>query len=106
MNKVEVCRASEIPSGGMRAFDVEGESVLIASVAGRFYAIGNVCTHAQSELAGGFLDENECTVACPLHNAVFSLESGEALEFPAEEPVPSYAVLVEGDRLYIEIPSR
>ncbi len=106
MKKINVCKASEIPAGSMQSFDVCGESVLIANVAGRFYAIGNICTHIHAELSEGHLDENECTVECALHNAVFSLESGDALESPAEEPVPTYAVVVEGNDLCIELPSK
>jgi nitrite reductase/ring-hydroxylating ferredoxin subunit len=106
MKKVHVCHASEVPPGGMQAFEADGEPILIANVAGRFYAIGNECTHAHAELSEGYLDENECTVECPLHNAVFSLESGDALESPAELPVPTYAVLLEGEDLYIELPSK
>lgn len=101
-----VCHASEIPSGGMRSFDIGGESILIANVGGRFFAIGNTCTHHEGELAEGFLDENECTVECPVHNAVFSLESGEALESPAELPVPTFPVSVEDDEIYIDLSSR
>ncbi len=106
MKKVHVCHTAEVPPGGMHAFEVEGEPILIANVAGRFYAIGNVCTHAHAELSEGYLDENECTVECPLHNAVFSLESGDALESPAEQPVPTYEVVIQGDELYIEFSSR
>ncbi|HER34492.1 MAG TPA: bifunctional 3-phenylpropionate/cinnamic acid dioxygenase ferredoxin subunit, partial [Halothiobacillaceae bacterium] len=42
-------------------------------------------------------------VECPLHSAVFSLQSGEALEAPAEDPVPSYPVIVEGNDIFIEV---
>ena len=106
MKRVHVCNANEVPSGGMQGFEVDGEPVLIANVAGRFYAIGNVCTHSQAELCDGYLDENECTVECPVHNAVFSLESGDALESPAEQPVPTYEIVQQGEDLYIDIPSR
>jgi 3-phenylpropionate/trans-cinnamate dioxygenase ferredoxin component len=100
-----VCKAGDVPIGGMRAFEVGGESILVANVGGTFHAVGNICTHHEAELAEGFLDENECTVECPLHNAVFSLESGEALESPAEVPIPTFPVTVEDDVIYIEFPS-
>jgi 3-phenylpropionate/trans-cinnamate dioxygenase ferredoxin subunit len=102
--RVRVCRASEIARGAMKSVEPKGVPVLVANVGGRYLAIGNVCSHARSRLSDGYLDENECTVECPLHNAVFSLETGEALEFPAEEPVPTYAVTVDGDDITIDLP--
>jgi 3-phenylpropionate/trans-cinnamate dioxygenase ferredoxin subunit len=102
--RVRVCQTSEVGVGAMKSVEVRGVPVLIANVGGRFLAIGDVCSHARSRLSDGFLDENECTVECPLHNAVFSLETGEALEFPADEPVPTYAVTVDGDEILIDLP--
>jgi hypothetical protein len=36
-------------------------------------------------------------VTCPCHGSRFSLETGAVVKGPAEEPVPAYAVTVEGD---------
>jgi 3-phenylpropionate/trans-cinnamate dioxygenase ferredoxin subunit len=102
--RVRVCAATEIGIGGMKSVEPRGIPILVANVGGRFLAVGDVCTHARSRLSDGFLDENECTVECPLHNAVFSLETGEALEFPAEEPLPTYPVTVVGDDIHIDLP--
>jgi len=102
--RVKVCQASEIAIGGMKSVEPRGVPILVANVGGRFLAISDVCSHARSRLSDGYLDENECTVECPLHNAVFSLETGEALEFPADEPVATYPVEVVGDDLHIDLP--
>jgi nitrite reductase/ring-hydroxylating ferredoxin subunit len=34
----------------------------------------------------------------------FSLETGEALEFPAEDPLPIYPVTLAGGELYVDLP--
>jgi nitrite reductase/ring-hydroxylating ferredoxin subunit len=102
--RVKVCQAAEIPAGAMKSVEPDGVPVLIANVAGRYYAVGDVCSHARSRLSDGTLHENECTVECPTHNAVFSLRTGEALEFPADEPIPSYGIELVGDDLYINLP--
>jgi len=102
--RVRVCQASEIAVGAMKSVEPNGIPILIANVGGRFLAIGNVCSHARSRLSDGTLDENECTVECPTHNAVFSLTTGEALEYPADEPVPTYAVTLVGDDIHIDLP--
>jgi 3-phenylpropionate/trans-cinnamate dioxygenase ferredoxin component len=102
--RVDICAADEIPAGAMRAVESGEHAVLIARVGDRLLAVSNVCTHARARLSDGRLDEHECTVECPLHNAVFSLETGEALEFPADEPIETYAVTVEGGRVFVDIP--
>ena len=50
MAKVMVGKASDVEEGKMAHLTVGGKEILIANVEGRFYAIGNVCTHAGAEL--------------------------------------------------------
>jgi nitrite reductase/ring-hydroxylating ferredoxin subunit len=102
--RVKVCRKSDVGLGAMKSVEPNGVPVLIANVGGKFLAVSDVCTHARSRLSDGHLDEGECTVECPLHNAVFSLETGEALEFPADEPLPVYPLTVDGDDILIDLP--
>ena len=88
----------------MKSVEPNGVPVMIANVGGRFFAVSDVCTHARSRLSDGYLDENECTVECPLHNAVFSLKTGDALEFPADEPLATYPVTVIDGDIHIDLP--
>ena len=101
--KIKVCQSTEVPQDGMAAFETDQGPVLIANVKGIFYAISDTCTHAEASLCEGYLDVGELTVECPLHQAVFNIKNGEALEFPAEDPVTSYKVSVEGGELFIEV---
>jgi len=100
---VRVCSTSDVPPDGMAAFDVGGRRVMVANVQDAYFAIGDTCSHAEASLSEGYLDVDECTVECALHNAVFSLRSGEALEFPAEDPVPAYALTVDDGSIFIEV---
>ena len=101
--KVKVCGVGEIPPDGAAAFDVNGTKVCVASVGDAFFAVEDNCTHAQASLSEGYVDVAEATIECPLHNAVFSLKTGEALEFPAENPVKVFPLAVEDEALYIEM---
>ena len=101
--KVKACQASEIPPDGAVAVEVEGHKVCLVNANDEYFAIADTCTHAEASLSEGYLHVDECTVECLLHNAVFSLRTGEALEFPAEEPVRCYPMTIEGDDVYIEI---
>ena len=42
---VKVAETKDVQASQMIAVEVNGEKVCIANVEGRYYAIGNVCTH-------------------------------------------------------------
>jgi nitrite reductase/ring-hydroxylating ferredoxin subunit len=44
-NFVKVAETKDIQSSQMKAVDANGERVCVAHVEGKYYAIGNVCTH-------------------------------------------------------------
>ncbi len=97
-----VARATEIPSGEMKLVDLDGEEVVIANVDGAFFAFGNVCTHVGGPLVEGELQGE--AVTCSWHASVFNVKSGEVLEEPAEDPIPTYEVRVEGDEIQVRTP--
>src|SRR3989475_2482713 len=61
----------------------------------------NRCTHARARLSAGTLDPSRCTVTCPWHEGVFSLETGQVLCGPPSLPVAAYRVKLEGDTVLI-----
>lgn len=93
---VKVAGADELADGEMMAVDAGGEEVLLARVAGKFYAIGNICTHAAAWLDQGELFPAKLEVQCPLHSGRFDLRTGEATQAPAMDPVDIYEVRIEG----------
>ncbi len=97
-----VARATEIPSGEMKLVDLDGEEVVIANVDGAFFAFGNVCTHVGGPLVEGELQGE--AVTCPWHASIFNVKSGEVLEEPAEDPIPTYEVRLEGDEIQVRTP--
>jgi glycine betaine catabolism B len=46
----------DVQASQMMAVEVNGEKVCIANVEGRYYAIGNVCTHMDGPLAEGKIE--------------------------------------------------
>ena len=97
---VKVATVDEIPSGGMKKVDVNGQQILVANVGGKFYAIGRVCTHTGGPLDQGKLDGN--MVTCPWHGSKFDVTSGEVKNPPATEPEPAYEVKVEGSDILVK----
>jgi 3-phenylpropionate/trans-cinnamate dioxygenase ferredoxin component len=97
---VKIGRASDVGTGQLRAFDVEGTKVSVANANGTLYAFDDTCTHMGCSLAQGELDGT--TVTCPCHGSQFDVASGKVLRGPAQRPVRSRAVQVEGDTLLAE----
>jgi nitrite reductase/ring-hydroxylating ferredoxin subunit len=95
-----VAGADNLKEGDMQAFDVRGNKIAVANVAGTFYAFGDTCTHMQCSLAGGDLEET--TVICPCHGSEFDVPSGEVIRGPARESVGAYEVRAEGGNLEIK----
>jgi nitrite reductase/ring-hydroxylating ferredoxin subunit len=97
---VRVGQATEVADGTIRAFDVEGTPVAVANVDGALFAFDDACTHAFCSLAEGELAGT--TVTCLCHFSQFDVRTGDVLNGPADEPVRSRAVAIEGDALLVE----
>jgi nitrite reductase/ring-hydroxylating ferredoxin subunit len=97
---VQIENARNIASGEMRVFDVAGIKVNIASVGGQLHAVDDTCTHRACSLAKGKLDGT--TVTCPCHGSQFDVTTGEVLRGPAQQPVRSRLVQMEGEGLLVE----
>ena len=90
----------DVSANEMRVFDVGGTRVNIASALGHLYAFDDECTHMGCSLAKGKLDGT--TVTCPCHGSQFDVTSGAVLHGPAQRPVRSRFVQVEGEDLLVE----
>jgi 3-phenylpropionate/trans-cinnamate dioxygenase ferredoxin component len=97
---VRIGSAKEVAAGQMRVFDLQGSKVNVASAGGHLYAFAATCTHAGCSLARGKLDGT--TVTCACHGSQFDVTSGAVLRGPANRPVRSHSVKVEGENLLVE----
>ena len=97
---VKVANTKDIQPSQMKEIQVDGENICIVNVEGKYYAIGNVCTHEGGPLADGKLEGYE--VECPWHGSKFDVRTGEVTNPPASEPEPSYEVkVVDGNSILI-----
>ena len=97
---VRLGNGGAVLAGEMHVFDVAGTKVSVASVGGHLYGFDDTCTHAGCSLAKGKLDGT--TVTCPCHGSQFNVTSGAVLRGPAQRPVRSRLVQVEGQDLLVE----
>jgi NADPH-dependent 2,4-dienoyl-CoA reductase/sulfur reductase-like enzyme/nitrite reductase/ring-hydroxylating ferredoxin subunit len=90
---------AQVADGAMLLGHVGDQPVLLARRGSEVFAIDALCTHYGAPLAEGLLVED--TVRCPWHHACFSLRTGEALRPPALNPLASWRVERQGDRIVV-----
>jgi len=95
---VEVGSAADLAPGEMMRVELD-PPVAIYNIKGTFYATADTCTHEVAPLSEGFLDDD--VVECAFHFAKFCVRTGEALTFPATEPLDRYVVDVRDGLLLV-----
>ena len=92
---LEIAQESELPNGERMFVDIGDTPIVIFKIAGKLYAIGDVCTHDDGPLGDG--DIEDFNVVCPRHGAEFDIRTGKAVAMPAVVDIPAYPVrVVEG----------
>jgi naphthalene 1,2-dioxygenase system ferredoxin subunit len=79
----------------------EGRDIAIFKMDDGAYAIDNICTHGHARLCDGFVDGH--MVECPFHQALFDVRDGSVNCGPATDPVKSWPVKIENDRVYLDL---
>ena len=97
-----LCAADAIEPGEAKRFKIDKEQIAVVRIEDSFYAIGDICSHADYSLADGEVWPEECMIECWKHGSRFSLETGEPDTLPATQPVPVYAVAVEDDQIVVD----
>src|SRR5271155_4227281 len=92
MRRVVVGPVDTVPPGTHRRVEVEGRTIAIFNVDGRFRALRDVCPHQGAELSAGTVvcsvsaqqpgryeyDETRVLVRCPWHGWEFDLATGQS----------------------------
>jgi 3-phenylpropionate/trans-cinnamate dioxygenase ferredoxin component len=101
MDFIEVSQEGQLQPGTMQAFSVKGKEILVANVAGKYYAIGKKCSHMGGDLSKGKLAGT--VVTCPRHKSQFDVTSGKRLAGPAKSDQPVYTIKIEGTAIKVGI---
>ncbi len=96
---VKVAVTADLPSGELMLVEVENERIVLANVDGQYYALTDVCTHAECPLSDGELEGE--VLECPCHGSQFDVRTGEVVGPPANEPLTRYAVRIERDDILV-----
>lgn len=114
--KVVLARAADLADGERLIVTVQGRSIGVFNVAGRFYAFLNRCPHRGAQLCKGDivgrlesdrpgefrLDPEQRFLACPWHGWEFDLETGQSWFDPARTKARPFRVDVETGEIVAE----
>ncbi len=101
MAGTRVCSLSELQPDTAKRVIVDGIPIaVVLDSSGVVHAIGDTCTHGEISLSEGFVEDG--TLECWAHGSKFSLTSGKPLTLPAYEPVPVFAVQIDGEDVIID----
>ena len=104
---VEIGKTTDIPEGEARRFVVDRIEIAVANAGGgRFYAVDDICSHAEASLSEGEVDVDDETIECPRHGSTFDLRTGNPKTLPATVRIPTFPVKVEGETILIELEDR
>jgi len=81
--------------------EAKGKEIAVANLDGKYYAIGNRCTHMGCMLSDGTLKEEKIT--CPCHGSTFDVKTGNVVNGPAKKPEPAYETKIEGEQVLVNV---
>ena len=87
--------AANLPIGAVKLVHLDDEPVAVAHTEDGVFAIADTCSHAEVSLSEGEL--SGCLLECWLHGSAFDVRTGMPTSPPANRPVKTYAVTIEGE---------
>jgi nitrite reductase/ring-hydroxylating ferredoxin subunit len=96
-----VARTGEVVEGLPVLVSVNGRDICLLRYRDGFYAISDICTHAEASLSEG--EQRGPIIECPRHGGQFDITTGAAVHYPAFEPVETFPVKVDGDTIQVQV---
>lgn len=90
MTFVPLIAFEELTDGVAKQVRLNDRVLAVVRLDADVYVLSDRCSHEDFSLALGEVDADERTIECDRHGAIFALSSGEALTFPATQPVDAY----------------
>jgi nitrite reductase (NADH) small subunit len=100
MGFVRVAGVRQIAAGSVQEAQVGDETIAVANVEGKFYAISNTCLHRGGPLGQGTVSGKEVT--CPWHGWSFDVTNGK-LSHSSAAGVACYPVEVRGEDIFVDL---
>lgn len=110
-----LCNENDIAQGTMKAFEINGEQIILFHLSDGFFATQSKCTHLFYPLEKGAIID-DCKIQCKLHRAEFDIKTGKAekwANFPpgiqalnfirGEKDLKTFAINVSDGKVLIDI---
>jgi nitrite reductase (NADH) small subunit len=98
---IDIAALNDIPRQGARVVETDRGSIAVfRTLSDRVFALRDHCPHKGGPLSQGIVHGEK--VACPLHNWVIELDSGEAVA-PDKGCTQRYEVKVENMRIFVAL---
>jgi nitrite reductase/ring-hydroxylating ferredoxin subunit len=94
---VGVASTKDVSPGKMLGVQANGKQILRINLDGKYYAIGNKCTHRGCMLSEGELRGE--MVLCTCHRSRFAIQTGIVMSGPAKRPEPQFEGKVDGEQI-------
>ncbi len=98
----EIAPLDALPNGERLFVEIGDRPIVIFNVAGKLFAIGDVCSHDEGPLGDG--DLNDYEIVCPRHGAQFDIRTGQVTRLPAGTDIPAYPVRIVNGTIEVGIP--
>lgn len=85
----------------VQGVELDGRHIAVYHLDGTYYATDDICTHQHAFMSEGYVEDG--CVECPLHQALFDIRTGAVVDGPADEPLKTYPVKREGDRILVDL---
>ena len=96
---VRATKAAEVPPGTICELQLDGKTIALANVDGKYFAIDNTCIHRGGPLGQGILEGK--MVTCPWHGWEYDVTSGKVGVNPSVG-VACYTVEVRGEDIFVD----
>jgi 3-phenylpropionate/trans-cinnamate dioxygenase ferredoxin subunit len=101
MTYIKVVSVEDLSPGEMKGAEVLGKQILLVNLAGKYYAMGDICTHMTCNLSRGSIKGD--SVVCPCHFSVYDVKTGSVLGGPAGKPEPVFRVRIEKESVMVDL---
>lgn len=98
---VKVATRGEISEQSAKLVKIGDKRIALFNLAGQFFALDDVCPHADGPLSEGEIEGEE--IECPWHGSRFNIKTGVVTAAPAGENVSRYNLRVTGEDIEVEV---
>ena len=95
----KVAKTSDLADGAAQELTIEGQSIALFKISGKFYAIANHCMHRGGPLATGYIEGSKVT--CPWHGWEFDVKTGDCHTLQGSKQ-KTYPTKIEKNYVFID----